>query len=877
MIDDGPRQTLLNSKCFQEYDLVPLSVTEVNTYLHDVRVFENIVSQFVFQDSRPEHLHPRIPEETQHLKSLLRRSSGQAGAQESVISTPLLMHFASLLEPEGLAAVKTLSDLYDRVTDLQIVRDLKRLDDNWMKASHAKSGISPVDLRDGPDQIRQAMTRLAALIVNQPEGVVTVTRDAFEEALTHPEDGSHDQLGGKPWWPQDEFWHAAPWVIDQYSPEAVRLLREFSLIRCDGPQVRFLHDSLIYYFAARALRRPRPTRVLPTSWPMHAATQLRSWPGPRREVAEFLGGTLDDPQFQAMFLELLAGPADATTAQSLDALIRGAAGKYDIATRLQSESVRRSGWSGLEEPDLLLSELHEALITERDRVCTEFAVRLETRMRAIQRSWLRTVFPRRVQNNCKVMTAHFERVETLSCWIYQQDPSNLRIISGDSTGATTLWDPNTGRFNTTWDKRSHFELIKAHWQSELSELNEVNSIGHFYSYGDQPEFVVLPNGSSVLRHRNGTVTVTNPATGQVEHVDYFQHEVICLSTFPDGHVALGFRDSCKIIRAYIGRWCPSTRHIERVADFVEEFRWLSVLDDGRVAVMYSTGEMAIVELTGGQEVDVRASVATSMAFVYYDGGRWIKTSNYLITDREISCLVMLPDGRVVLGDETGTVELAVPEKQAIERIASADEYEILRSGRVEYKRHGKWWRQSTDEIDNLEVLPDGHIATWSSRNNGKATLWNPDKGQPDAIIDFEFPISRLVGFPDGCIAAVSGNEGIMKIWDRKSLQFVKQWDPDTRQVEPMFKIEPYKTDFKNSDAFQFQPVIVAMPDGRIAGASYYNAIRVWGDDDESVAGSRGPFRVLCLGCSADGRQIYAGLENGELLFLQVEPASTPSV
>ena len=82
-IDDGPRNTLLNSKRFRPYDLIPLSVPEVEKYLFDVRVFENSISQFAFQKPRTEHLHPRIPEETRHLRKLLRRNTSQDGRSRS--------------------------------------------------------------------------------------------------------------------------------------------------------------------------------------------------------------------------------------------------------------------------------------------------------------------------------------------------------------------------------------------------------------------------------------------------------------------------------------------------------------------------------------------------------------------------------------------------------------------------------------------------------------------------------------------------------------------------------------------------------------------------------------------------------------------------
>ncbi|MDA0282181.1 MAG: hypothetical protein O3B86_02395, partial [Planctomycetota bacterium] len=432
-VDDGPRRTLVNSVQFQEFNLAPVNSRQAEQYLVNIRLFENFVNLSVSPDTPLPQLHAQVAEDKQQLLRLVRRNAGQSDVQESVISTPLLMHFASSLQPGELAGVQTLSDLYDKVVQRFLKREQQRLDVTWTADDNEGEGITRKDLSKRPQRIRDAMARLAVLIMQQPPGRVSISRESFCEMLeTEP---------------------------PVYSEAAVELLLEFSLLQQDSANdddLRFLHDSLIYYFAAyfaASTLKPQQHNDSLLGWAKQVVVQLQSWPNGRREVAEFLGGLLDADAFGVLLVELLACPADETPVDHVTALIRGADGgpngRVTVATRLQQEYIRRSGWEGQREPLGLgfLSEIHEALISEVEPTCTELAEKLVERLRQTDRTWLRCMHPRRKTNHL-IMQQHTRKVTRVAAWVNPADRTDVRVVSSSLDATVRLWDPATGLVET---------------------------------------------------------------------------------------------------------------------------------------------------------------------------------------------------------------------------------------------------------------------------------------------------------------------------------------------------------------------------------------------------------------------------------------------
>ncbi|MDA1165592.1 MAG: hypothetical protein O3B13_21050, partial [Planctomycetota bacterium] len=96
-------------------------------------------------------------------------------------------------------------------------------------------------------------------------------------------------------------------------------------------------------------------------------------------------------------------------------------------------------------------------------------------------------------------------------------------------------------------------------------------------------------------------------------------------------------------------------------------------------------------------------------------------------------------------------------------------------------------------------------------------------------------------------------------WDHT----VRLWDPATGLVET---IMPHDG---------LVECLSALPDGRIVSGGDDKAIRVWGQATGRVNDIYfTQSRVVGLATSHDSSQVYAGLENGEVLFLQFERGAT---
>jgi hypothetical protein len=213
--------------------------------------------------------------------------TGPDGREESLISTPLLMHFVSLLGGRELADVETLADLYDGVVKRHLERELRE------HAAHLGGALG-----NFRKTARTALTRTALAMLAL--GTTRLSPERVERLLSRPEAYRSAEKG---WWPQGDFWLRGqpPYYTHPFTAEEIEALLRFTLLRSDGGQVGFLHDSLRYYFAGvDALRfhegPDQPPReedeALGDEWPRAVAERLRTDPERWEQAAEFLGGAL---------------------------------------------------------------------------------------------------------------------------------------------------------------------------------------------------------------------------------------------------------------------------------------------------------------------------------------------------------------------------------------------------------------------------------------------------------------------------------------------------------------------------------------------------------------------------------------------------------
>ncbi len=379
---DAAVSALRERRQFRTFDLAPVDADAAVAYLRHLRRFE--ADAYLHFDRTP----PRrdVERECRTLEEFVRR---HAANRESLISTPLIMELVATLRPGDVEAIRSLSDLYERVTAALLVRQ-------------------GMDSEGDQDRATAAMVRLAlAIVARGPTATRLDGRRSFLNLLEHPEYG---RRGEHPWHPAGRFWHGSADVPCPYYSGAIQpaqRYRERTLLAERDGAVCFLHDSFVYHFAACALRyhdgRERPPAevgVDPDVWPREAAarivSQLASWEQP----LEFLGGMLSAEQIRALTASLLTAEPHPELARALARLLRGRRSREqerDDPVLRQMERAVRSRLTEVERyPEALFPHVYNHLswCEEPPAACRVFAEGvLWPAMNATGRPWLRAETP----------------------------------------------------------------------------------------------------------------------------------------------------------------------------------------------------------------------------------------------------------------------------------------------------------------------------------------------------------------------------------------------------------------------------------------------------------------------------------------------------
>ncbi|MEQ8637459.1 NACHT domain-containing protein [Gimesia maris] len=300
---DSSAMQALKSKNFGVYELVPLDMDEAKGYLFNLRLFEQELEKNILQQWGIRFTHRNVDEEQQLFEELAKKYLGRNLArQESIISTPLLMHFFSILPPGALDADTTLYQLYSAVIDQHFNREYTSYSSELSKTG-LNEKLSEEAVRE---QLMIAMTRIALAIQSQGPDATHLRRERLRFLLSHPDQNA----GTNPaWWSEDSYWNNSRIMTMQFNREhdpreqlhqgrmQIESILKFSLLRQNGKDVGFLHDSMLYYFCgAVALVEPDiPTLVNPIDelWCQRVVRRIDEQPTTWIYPAPFLASRLE--------------------------------------------------------------------------------------------------------------------------------------------------------------------------------------------------------------------------------------------------------------------------------------------------------------------------------------------------------------------------------------------------------------------------------------------------------------------------------------------------------------------------------------------------------------------------------------------------------
>jgi len=440
---------------FGTYDLRPLQYEDAFGYLGNVRRLEEDLATELARH------HPRAsnpptttaPTDGAQLRQLFDRYGNDA---DGLISTPLLMHFVSLIGVERAAGVESLAQLYEEVVKEYLDRDYGRLDDLQSTPYADLVSESGLMTAEGRIKIKVAMARVALAILAAGGGARLARGQLAAEIVLDRLLSDPNKFRQPDWWPADSWWHDGRYFRDSeknaFNPEARRAIREFSFLRRDVDGFGFLHDSFLYYFAALAVRCKEEPEIdicalddesVRAEWCRKTVQRMYASPELWRQPALFLGGMLTPAELRDFLPRLLMAESVPGLFGVVFSLVRGRRqlkGFDDVVLR-QTEralSLRASELARLPEPLFAHVYNHLAWCEEPLQACRAFADSvLWPRMNATGRPWLRAETP---MPPTQVELLRLIDTRGVNCLA---SLSEGEIISGHGDGTVRKWQPGT--------------------------------------------------------------------------------------------------------------------------------------------------------------------------------------------------------------------------------------------------------------------------------------------------------------------------------------------------------------------------------------------------------------------------------------------------
>jgi hypothetical protein len=525
---DGIITELLSGGVFCEYQLQDLKAMAAKAYLRNLRELERRV-----YESLDLIAHTRdVDSELEQLDALIKQHQSN---DNSLISTPLLMHFVSLLEPSDLQQGISLSGLYDRISQQFYQREQFNYGTNLPSILRGEFGF---------DSFRKTMSGVALDILNQGSASVRLPRKELQLSLAWSSSCRAaselvrvgNSVGCDAVIPSQDF---------------ARSILELSVLNRSESEIGFIHDSFVYYFASLAIveaiqsdDRAGLDAVLnlfdrePEKW-LLVAEFAAGGLSPDRTV-DLLAGMLAECQRDGISKLILAFALNSTpnTSQSSRLLA------------LIAEAIRHHGTWCHENPDAIMSTVYNWLASEAEEVpfISEFLER--TFIPAINRSerrWFRHVFGST-----------------------QQSCPTLEVSDGKVVGAT-----HDANGNVYFVKRSSSDESRHTLCEWFPQTAESRTLLSFNLPGHRPEvesFTIL-NQSVVIVSGCSMFEPAEPWFKATIHPDHFPKRswLYGFSKTDDGH----WISTCEITNKLI--ILPPSR-IEQpivcVSETHVEFQWL---------------------------------------------------------------------------------------------------------------------------------------------------------------------------------------------------------------------------------------------------------------------------------------------------------------
>jgi hypothetical protein len=495
-------------------------------------------------------------------------SAGGGGREESLhlITTPLLMHFLASLSDAEVLEVETLADLYRTVIDRHLRPE--RASDNLRTA-----GLTP-------ETIVVALTRVALVMLAR--NTLRLDYAAYQRLLEQPD-------GNPSWWPDDPFWLEGqpPYYFQRFDSGDAQALLGFALLRREGNQVGFLHDSFVSAFAGiQALRFhekpgvPLPDEPLAAGWYPAVLKRLLSQPTAWLLPAEFLGGVLSSAAFEELALRLVQADPTPELPRLLQRLAAGAAARLPLAEALHQATIR-TGPIVFDHPDQLLAQIYADLAFGSHPASRDFAPRITRPGTPAPRPWLRLLMGG-APNPVRTIISHKGEVTALAVL------PDGRVASAGWDHTVRLWDPRIRSVQTiithqAWvtalavlpDGRiasaSHDHTVRL-WDPRIRSVQTI--ITH---ENGVTALAVLPDGRIASASWDHTVRLWDPRDGSVQTIITHELAVSALAALPDGRIASASHDHT------VRLWDPRIRSVQTIITHEDGVSALAVLPDGRIA------------------------------------------------------------------------------------------------------------------------------------------------------------------------------------------------------------------------------------------------------------------------------------------------------